>query len=133
MSTGAPAVSSARLLATLAALARIGATKEGGVSRPAYGDDDVAARAAVRDFMRQAALAVRVDSAGNTFATRPGRSRGAPALIIGSHTDSVPDGGRFDGALGVAAAIEVAHTLDERDIVLAHPLEVVDFRTKRAA
>lgn len=122
-------VNGERLLADIARLARIGGTASGGVSRPAYGDRDVEARTMVRDWMRAAGLDVRIDAAGNTFGARPG-SAALPPLIIGSHTDSVPDGGRFDGALGVLAAVEVARTLHEQSIMLRHPLEVVDFQNE---
>lgn len=125
-----PRVDGAHLLAGLRTLARIGGTAAGGVSRPAYGDEDVEARRHVRDLMRDAGLEPRVDAAGNTIARRPGSEADAPPIIIGSHTDSVPDGGRFDGALGVMAAIEVARTIAGRGIVLRHPLEVVDFQNE---
>jgi N-carbamoyl-L-amino-acid hydrolase len=118
-----------RLLGEIASLSRIGGTEAGGVSRPAYSDLDVEARGVVRDWMRAAGLVVRVDAAGNTFGGRPGRES-LPSLIIGSHTDSVPDGGRFDGPLGVLAALEVARTLHEQSINLRHPLEVVDFQNE---
>jgi N-carbamoyl-L-amino-acid hydrolase len=119
-----------RLLADLAALAEIGGTPAGGVSRPAYGDLDIAARKTVREMMTAAGLTPRVDAAGNTFARRAGRTADSPPIIIGSHTDTVPDGGRFDGALGVMAALEVARTLAEHDVAMRHPLEVVDFQNE---
>jgi len=83
----------------------------------------------VREWMRAAGLDVRIDAAGNTFGARDGRES-LPPLIIGSHTDSVPDGGRFDGPLGVLSALEVARTLDEQSISLRHPLEIVDFQNE---
>lgn len=119
-----------RLIAEIGALAQIGATTAGGVSRPAYSDDDLAARAVVRDMMRAAGLDVRVDAAGNSFGARPGSGGDLPPLVIGSHTDTVPDGGRYDGALGVLAAIEVARLLHEHNLMLRHPLEVVDFQNE---
>jgi len=118
-----------RLLDALSALARIGATPAGGVSRPAYSDPDVDARHRVRELMRDAGLEVRVDAGGNTFGRLPGAAD-LPPIIIGSHTDTVPDGGRFDGALGVLAAIEVARTLRDRGTSLRHPMEVVDFQNE---
>ena len=118
-----------RLLADLASLARIGGTAAGGVSRPAYGDLDIEARALVRKMMHGARLETRVDAAGNTFGRRASATD-RPPIIIGSHTDTVPDGGRFDGALGVMAALEVARTIAERDLELRHPLEVVDFQNE---
>ncbi|HET7457703.1 MAG TPA: Zn-dependent hydrolase [Gemmatimonadaceae bacterium] len=126
-----PRVNGARLLADLDALAHIGGTAAGGVSRPAYGDDDVAARSHVRELMRRAGLTPRVDAGGNSWGRRAGSdgsTRGA--IVIGSHTDTVPDGGRYDGALGVAAALEVARTIAECRVKLRHPLEVVDFQNE---
>src|SRR5688572_21057199 len=108
----------------------MGGTPEGGVSRPAYGDEDIRARKHVHDLMRSAQLTVRVDAAGNTIASRPGGTPGLRPIMIGSHTDSVPNGGRFDGALGTLAAIEVARVLVEQGIELRHPLEVVDFQNE---
>jgi N-carbamoyl-L-amino-acid hydrolase len=119
-----------RLLADLGRLAQLGAADSGGVSRVAYGDADLAARDLVRAWMRDAGLAVRVDAAGNSFGRRDGPTPSLAPILIGSHTDTVPDGGRFDGALGVLAALEVARTLRDRRIELAHPLEVVDFQNE---
>ena len=123
------------LLARLRDLATIGATAGGGVTRPAYSDDDLKARDVVRGWMREAGLAVRVDTAGNTFGRLEGTSgqdgdATLPAIVIGSHTDTVPDGGRYDGALGVLAALEVARTIASSDEKLRHPLEVVDFQNE---
>jgi beta-ureidopropionase / N-carbamoyl-L-amino-acid hydrolase len=123
-------IDGARLLESLTALARVGATAAGGVNRRAYCDDDVAARSLVRDMMRDAGLSVRVDAAGNSIGARSGRSNDRLPIVIGSHTDTVLDGGRFDGALGVLASVEVARTLRERGIGLRHPLEVVDFQNE---
>ncbi len=123
-------VNGARLVADLVALAKIGGTPEGGVSRPAYGEEDLRARKQVREMMQAARLSVRVDAAGNTIASRPGMEPGLKPIVIGSHTDSVPNGGRFDGALGTLAAVEVARVLVEQGIELRHPLEVVDFQNE---
>ena len=124
------AVDGRRLLADLERLAQVGAAASGGVSRVAYGDEDLAARDLVRGWMRDAGLDVRVDAAGNSFGRRHGRSASLPPIVIGSHTDTVPDGGRFDGALGVLAALETARALHERGVELTHPLEVVDFQNE---
>ncbi|MGH7616536.1 MAG: hydantoinase/carbamoylase family amidase, partial [Gemmatimonadaceae bacterium] len=118
------------MLARLRELAAIGATAAGGVNRPAYSEDDLEARARVRGWMREAGMTVRVDTAGNTFARLDGRDPALPPIVIGSHTDTVPDGGRYDGALGVLAALEVARTLGASDERLRHPLEVVDFQNE---
>src|SRR5688500_11844567 len=123
-------VNRARLLADLVALAGIGGTAEGGVRRPAYGDEDLKARERERDLMRAARLTVGVDAAGNTIASRAGAVAGLAPIMIGSHTDSVPNGGRFDGALGTLAAIEVARVIVEQGLELRQPLEVVDFQNE---
>ncbi len=123
-------VDGSHLLARLRDLAAIGATAAGGVNRPAYSDDDLEARALVRGWMVEAGMAVRVDTAGNTFARLEGRDPSLAPIVIGSHTDTVPDGGRYDGALGVLAALEVARTLGASAEQLRHPLEVVDFQNE---
>ena len=119
-----------RLLASIDSLATIGSTGDGGVNRPAYSDADLVAREHVRKSMREAGLAVRIDAGGNTFGRRAGSGSDTRPIVIGSHTDSVPHGGRFDGALGVLAAIEVARTLADGNVTLAHPLEVADFQNE---
>jgi N-carbamoyl-L-amino-acid hydrolase len=118
------------LLGRLRDLAAIGATAGGGVHRPAYSDDDLRARELVRRWMREAGMTVRLDTAGNTFARLKGRDPSLPPIVIGSHTDTVPDGGRYDGALGVLAALEVSRTLGAGAERLRHPLEVVDFQNE---
>ncbi len=100
-----PLIDGSHLLSRLRELATIGATTAGGVNRPAYGDEDLAAREVVRGWMRDIGMTVRVDTAGNTFARLDGSDPSLPPIVIGSHTDSVPDGGRYDGALGVLAAL----------------------------
>jgi N-carbamoyl-L-amino-acid hydrolase len=125
-----PRVNAERLLGDMRALAAVGGTAAGGVHRPAYGADDIAARDLVRQWMRAAGLAVRIDAAGNTFGRLPGAAGDEPAIIIGSHTDSVPDGGRYDGALGTLAALEVARIIAEHGIRLRRPLEVVNFQNE---
>lgn len=117
-------VNGARLWQNLQALAQIGRTPSGGISRVAYTDADRAGRAFVMDLMRRAGMSVRVDAAGNIVGRYPGRDPARRPIALGSHIDSVPEGGAFDGTVGVMAAIEVVHTLSERGIQLEHPLEV---------
>ena len=118
---------SARVQEHLAELAHFGANPEGGVSRVAFSDADVAGRAYVRRLMETAGLDVRIDAAGNLIGRREGTDRKLPTIIVGSHTDSVPHGGNYDGDVGVMGAIEVAQQLRDRHVRLRHPLEVVDF------
>ncbi|MEZ4422502.1 MAG: Zn-dependent hydrolase [Gemmatimonadota bacterium] len=122
----APSVDGPRLLERFHGLARFGATPEGGISRVAFSDADLAARAYLTDWMRAAGLDVHVDVAGNLVGRRPGREDLAP-ICLGSHIDSVPEGGNFDGQVGSAAAVEVAHTLLDSGVRLRHPLEVLIF------
>ena len=110
-----------------------GAGFEGGVSRVAYSDADVAGRAYVMGLMREAGLAPRIDPAGNIFARRDGREPGAAPILFGSHIDSVPQGGNFDGDLGVLASIGVIEALRARGRVTRHPLETVVWAHEESA
>lgn len=116
----------ARLNSWLAQFDQIGRTA-GGINRVGYSDLDIAGRAFTMDLYRGAGLTPRIDAAGNIVArlagTDPDRAR-AP-IVIGSHVDSVTDGGNFDGPLGSFAAIEVARSVREQGVRLRHPLEVV--------
>jgi N-carbamoyl-L-amino-acid hydrolase len=96
-------------------------------TRRAFTERFMQARAWLREQMEQAGLAAHLDEGGNLVGRRAGRISQAAPLITGSHCDTVMAGGRFDGIIGVLAGIEVAHTLHEQGIELAHPLEVIDF------
>jgi N-carbamoyl-L-amino-acid hydrolase len=122
---GAPTIDSARIDAHLATLATFGRNPNGGVSRTAYSTADLEARVYVKKLMREAGLEVRVDSAGNILGRRAGRDAALPPIVFGSHIDSVPEGGNFDGQVGAIGAIEVARALSEAGVVTAHPLDVV--------
>lgn len=123
---GAPAViSGARLNAHLRDLSRFGANPQGGVSRVAYSDFDKEARATVMQWMRDAKLTPTIDFAGNIIGRRAGADASLKPLLFGSHVDSVPEGGNYDGQLGSTSAVEVAQTIAERGIALRHPIEVV--------
>lgn len=84
-------------------------------------------RELVAAWMREAGLSVSLDQAANLMGRRPGSKSGLAAIAIGSHTDTVPGGGRFDGIIGVVAAVEIARCIDEQGIALRHPLEVFDY------
>ena len=122
-----PAVDESRIQQHITELSKFGANPQGGVSRVAFSDADIAGREYIKKLMQDAGLTVRVDTAGNIIGRRDGRNPKLPPILIGSHTDSVPGGGNFDGDVGVIGAIEVAQTLQERGVRLQHPLEVVDF------
>ncbi|MDX1405281.1 MAG: M20 family metallo-hydrolase [Woeseiaceae bacterium] len=109
------------------ALGEFGANLEGGVSRIAFSDADLAGRAYIMDLMRELGLKVRVDTAGNIIGRRAGREDSLPVIMFGSHTDSVPGGGNYDGQVGVIGAIEAINLLNDNGITTRHPLEVVVF------
>jgi len=108
-------------------LSQHGANPEGGVSRVAFSDADIAGREYIAGLMRDAGLTVRTDTAGNLIGRRRGREDGLPPILIGSHIDSVPGGGNYDGDVGVIGAIEVVELLNVHEIETRHPLEVVSF------
>jgi N-carbamoyl-L-amino-acid hydrolase len=123
-------VSGDRLLSQLRALSQYGRTERGGVSRVAYSVFDVEARAYVSGLMRAAGLDVSVDAAGNIIGRRAGSGRALSPVLFGSHIDSVPEAGSFDGTVGSLAAIEAARTISEREIRTRHPLEVIIFQNE---
>jgi len=120
-----PRVNGDRLNGWLTAIGEFGRNPQGGVTRLAYTQPDLAARAYVTQLMRDAGLTVRVDAAGNIYGRRAGSDARALPIVFGSHVDSVPEGGNYDGNVGVLGAIEVARTFAERKIVTTHPLEIV--------
>jgi beta-ureidopropionase / N-carbamoyl-L-amino-acid hydrolase len=120
-------VNAQRLQEHIAGLSQFGANPEGGVSRLAFSDADIAGRAYVTKLMQGTGLTVRVDTAGNIIGRREGSDPNLPAIVLGSHTDSVPHGGNYDGDVGVLGAIEVVQRLQELRIRTRHPLEVVNF------
>ncbi|HSC28025.1 MAG TPA: Zn-dependent hydrolase [Vicinamibacterales bacterium] len=125
-----PAISvdSGALRARIEALSRFGrpadGTFESGVSRVAYSDADIAGRKYLMELMRAARLEPRIDAAGNILGRREGRDRSAPPIVFGSHIDSVPSGGNFDGDLGSLAALGAIEALDRAGHQTRHPLEV---------
>ena len=114
-----------RLWNSLMTLAAIGATPKGGVARLALTDLDRAGRDWVVAQAREAGLSVVVDQIGNVFMRRAGRDANLPPVVAGSHIDTQPTGGKFDGNYGVLAGLEVIRTLNEHAIVTEAPLEVV--------
>jgi beta-ureidopropionase / N-carbamoyl-L-amino-acid hydrolase len=116
-----------RLWDSLMEMAAVGATPKGGVRRLALSDVDRQGRALFRTWCEAAGLSVRVDAIGNMFARREGRDPARPPVLFGSHLDSQPSGGKFDGALGVLAGLEVVRTLNDLDIVTEAPIELVNW------
>ncbi|NOT62951.1 MAG: Zn-dependent hydrolase [Acidobacteria bacterium] len=119
-----------RLNAHLSELAQFGKTPEGGTHRVAYSEEDLQARQYAMRLMREAKLDVSLDAAGNIIGRRAGSDAVLKPLMIGSHIDSVPAGGSYDGQVGSMGAIEVAQTLAENNVRLRHPLEVVLFQNE---
>jgi N-carbamoyl-L-amino-acid hydrolase len=123
-------IDSKRLLEHLHTLSQCGSNPHGGVSRVAYSEADRQGREYVLGLMRAAGLDASVDVAGNLVGRRPGRAPRIPPLVMGSHIDSVPEGGNYDGALGSLAAIEVAQVLAQKNRAMRHPLEVIVFQNE---
>ncbi|PYM36208.1 MAG: Zn-dependent hydrolase [Candidatus Rokuibacteriota bacterium] len=121
-----------RLELTLEELSRIGETPRGGLTRLALSDDDRRARDRVVAWMRATGLAVRVDRMGNIFGERPG-TEPLPPVMVGSHLDSVPTGGRYDGQLGVLCALEAIRALDDHGVRTRHPVTLVVFTNEEGA
>ena len=122
-------VNATRLRQRIEALSRFGrppgGTFQSGVTRVGYSQADIEARRYVMDLMREAKLAVRIDPAGNIFGRRPGAEDALPPIVFGSHVDSVPNGGNFDGPLGTLSAIEAVQAFNEAGVTTRHPLEAV--------
>jgi allantoate deiminase len=127
--TVTPVIDGGRLLVRLEALARIGATASGGVTREAWSPEDLAARNVVAGWMAEAGLDVTVDAAANLLGRRPGRT--GRWLATGSHLDTVIDAGPYDGAYGVVAAVEAAAALHTAD--LDHGIIVAAFANEEGA
>jgi len=118
-------IDGARLWNSLMRLARIGATEKGGVCRLALTDLDRQGRDLIVEWAREIGCTVRVDAIGNIFMRRAGRRGDLPPVMTGSHIDTQPTGGKFDGNYGVLAGLEVLRTLHDRGIATEAPLEVV--------
>jgi N-carbamoyl-L-amino-acid hydrolase len=114
-------------------LAEIGATPKGGVCRLALTDLDRQGRDLVVGWLRGAGASIEIDGAGNIIATRPGRNAGLPTVLSGSHIDTQPSGGKFDGNYGVLAGLEVLRTLNDAGIVTESRSPWRSGRTRRAA
>ena len=108
-------------------LGLIGDTSAGILRRVAYSTGDIAARKYITGLMLSAGLSVRVDAGGNIIGSRKGKNASLRPIVLGSHTDAVPNGGIYDGDLGVIGAIECIELMNENNLVTDHPLEVIDF------
>ena len=115
-----------RLNQTLQELGHLGESPDG-MDRVAYSPEDILGREYSINLMREAGLDTRIDTAGNIIGRISGSDDNLPAIALGSHTDTVPKGGKYDGALGVMAAIEVIRTFKEQGHNTRHPVEVINF------
>jgi N-carbamoyl-L-amino-acid hydrolase len=123
-------VDGARIMQHLQALSQFGRNPQGGVSRVAYSEADRQGREYVIGLMREAQLDVHIDTAGNIVGSRPGSDGSLKPILIGSHIDSVPEGGNYDGDVGSLSAIELAQILAQSKITLRHPLQVIIFQNE---
>jgi len=121
-----------RLEESIEALGRVGATPAGGLTRVALTDDDRRGRDLLVRWMREAGLAVTVDQMGNIFGQRAGRDA-LPPVLVGSHADSVPTGGKYDGQLGVLCALEAIRSLNDHKITTRHPVGMAIFTNEEGA
>lgn len=117
-----------RLWQNIITLGEVGRSPDAGVTRLPFTPEDLKAKELIKGLMESAGLSVHEDAIGNINGRREGIDPNAPALIIGSHLDTVFNGGIFDGSLGILAGIEVVQTLHEKGIITKHPIEVYAFR-----
>ena len=122
-----------RLWSRLYELAEIGRSEGSGVTRLSFTEEERAAKGLVASYMREAGLEVRQDAVGNLIGRREGSDPEAPIVLAGSHVDSVPNGGDFDGPLGVLAAVEALQVMEERYVETGRPIEVVAFTDEEGA
>jgi N-carbamoyl-L-amino-acid hydrolase len=124
-----------RLERTFEEQARIGATAGGGLTRLALSDEDKVIRDRMVAWLEEAGCAVRIDRMGNIFGRRPGApgAETLPPVVMGSHVDSVPTGGRFDGVLGVLCALEAIRALNDARTRTRHPVELAIFTNEEGA
>ena len=118
-------IEGARLWQRLMDMAQIGATASGGCNRQALTDEDRIGRDTFCSWCEEAECDVRIDEMGNIFAKRRGRNQELPPVQAGSHLDTQPSGGKFDGVYGVLSALEVLRTLHDKNFYTEAPLEAV--------
>ncbi len=122
-----PTINLSRLKSTFDVSNNIGATKNGGINRLTLTKEDKEMRDIFVKWLKDAGLTVRIDDFGNIYGRREGKNKDAGAVMIGSHLDTMPMAGRYDGILGVLAALEVVRTLNDFNIETELPIDVVNF------
>src|SRR3989338_4073826 len=120
-------INSARLIRDFNTVSRIGIGEHGSVTRLVFAVKELRARQLLIHLMPQAGLEIQIDRNGNIFGRHDGANAKAPAVLVGSHLDTVVQGGKFDGAMGVIGALEAVRTLKEQAVALPCPVEVVCF------
>jgi N-carbamoyl-L-amino-acid hydrolase len=128
-----PKINAPRLLQRIADFAAVGATPAGGVNRQALSADDRAARRLLAELAVARGFGIYQDAVANLFIRREGRDPSLPPVLIGSHLDSQPTGGRFDGALGTLSAFEVLESLEDADVVTERSIEVVSWTNEEGS
>ncbi len=126
-------ISSKRLEGNFQRLAIVGKQEGGGITRLAFSDSDWEAREIMIELMKQAGLIIRVDEFGNLIGRREGLNPNEAVVMLGSHIDSVPSGGNYDGVVGVLAAIEALQCLEDKQEKYDHPIEVVVFMAEESS
>lgn len=133
MPAAEPLIDPSRLMARHEAMTRIGATGQGGVRRLALSDEDTAARISLLEWASARGFSASVDPVGNLFVRRRGIDDSASPVMTGSHLDSQPTGGNFDGVFGVLAAFEALESLEDRGIRTSRPIELVVWMNEEGA
>ncbi len=128
-----PNASADRMEARILALSEFGKNADGGVDRTAFSDADIAGRGHMIGLMKTAGLEVYIDYAGNIIGKRAGKNSALNPILFGSHIDSVPGGGNYDGDVGVIAALEAIDILNAANITTEHPLEMVIFTAEESS
>ncbi|SDI35670.1 Zn-dependent hydrolase [Natribacillus halophilus] len=126
-------INTKRLLSTIAESSSIGSTANHGLHRLALTEEDRQVRHLFTQWLENEGLDVRIDDFGNIYGRREGRLKEAPPIVMGSHLDSQPQGGRYDGVLGVLTALEVIRVLNEYHIETEYPVEIVNFTNEEGA
>jgi beta-ureidopropionase / N-carbamoyl-L-amino-acid hydrolase len=126
-------IDGARLWDSLMEMAKIGATPKGGVKRLTLTDLDGQSRRLFRKWCEAAGCTVTIDEMGNMFARRPGEDHGLAPVMMGSHLDTQPTGGKYDGALGVLGALEVVRSLNDLNIRTRRPIEVANWTNEEGS
>ncbi|MBF8774052.1 Zn-dependent hydrolase [Pseudomonas fulva] len=122
-----------RLWASLMDMAKVGPTAKGGNCRLALSKEDRDGRELFANWCREAGMSIHVDAIGNLFARLPGRNDALPPVVMGSHLDTQPKGGRFDGIYGVLAGLEVVRSLQDKGLQLERPLEIAVWTNEEGA